>query len=90
MLFRLIRKMTCGSLSIKITFEPSDEMPCEMMVEHADEVESAVRGIYEDSADKPAAVVAFEIVDKFRRVSSVRVEDDDTGDCISCSYEDYQ
>lgn len=87
MLFRIIRKVLCGSLSIEITFEQSDEPPCEVMTEHADEVESAVGELYEGT-DKSAALVAMEIVDKFRRVSSVRIEDEDTGDCISCSYED--
>ena len=85
MLFRIIRKVRCGSLSIEITFEQSDEPPCEIMTDHADEVESAVRELYEDT-DKTATLVAMEIVDKFRRVSCVRVEDDETGDCISCSY----
>lgn len=86
MLFRIIRKVQCGSLSIKITFEQSDDPPCDHMVDHADEVESAVRDIYEDT-DKTAALVAAEIVDKFRRVSSVRVEDETTGDCVVCEYE---
>jgi len=87
MLFRIIRKVLCGSLSIEITFERSDEPPCEIMTDHADEVESAVRELYEDT-DKSAALVAMEIVDKFRRVSCVRVEDEDNGDCICCSYEE--
>lgn len=87
MLFRIIRKVLCGSLSIEITFEQSYEPPCEVMAEHADEVETAVRELYEDT-EKPASLVAMEIVDKFRRVSCVRVEDEDNGDCICCSYED--
>jgi hypothetical protein len=86
MLFRMVRKIVCGSLSIKVTFEQSEDPPCDHMTEHAEEVESAIREIYEDS-DKSAAIVAMEIVDKFRRVSCVRVEDDSTGDCVVCEYE---
>jgi hypothetical protein len=86
MLFRIVRKVLCGSLSIKITFEQSDEPPCELMIEHAEEVEETVRELYADT-DKTATLVAMEIVDKFRRVSSVRVEDEDTGEYVICEYE---
>lgn len=88
MLFRIIRKVQCGSLSIKIMFEQSDDPPCEIMTEHADDVESAVREIYNET-EKQASIVAFEIVDKFRRVHTVEVEDDETGEIVSCEVEDY-
>ena len=87
MLFRIIRKMACGSLLIEITFALSEDPPCELMTEHADEVESAVIELY-DQTEKSAAIVAMEIVDKFRRVSSVRVEDRDTDECIVCLHEE--
>jgi hypothetical protein len=87
MLFRVIRRVRCGVLSIKITFEQSDEMPCEMMNDHADEVECAVRDLYE-STDKPPEMVAFEIVDKYRRVTWAEVEDEETGDSVACECED--
>ena len=86
MLYRLIRRVHCGALSIRITFEQSDEMPCEMMNDHADEVECAVRDLYE-RIEKPPEMVAFEIVDKYRRVNAVEVEDEETGDSVFCEYE---
>lgn len=86
MLFRLKRKVRCEGLSIKITFEQSGEIPCEMMQDHANEVEASVLSAYDDT-EKPPELIAFEIVDKFRRVSSVEVTDDETGDSVVCEHE---
>lgn len=87
MLFRIIRKIQCGGLSIRITFEQSEEMLCEIMNDHADEVECEVRDLY-GHTEKPPGIVAFEIVDKYRRVSAVEVEDEETGDSVLCEYEE--
>ena len=85
MLFRILRNVFCGTLTIRLIFEASDEMPCEHMKIHADEVVDAVAEEYEDS-ELPAAVVAFDIVDKYRRVERVEVTDED-GDIVVCSIE---
>jgi hypothetical protein len=87
MLFKITRTVRCGSLLIKITFEQSEDPPCEIMTEHADEVESAVRETY-DGTEKHSSMVAFEIVDRYRRVHSAEVEDEETGDIVSCTFDE--
>lgn len=89
MLYRIIRKVKCGVLSIKITFEQSNDMPYETMIDHADEVECSVRDAYERT-DKPQEVVASEIVEKYRRVNAVEVEDQETGDSMLCEHEEWE
>ena len=85
MLFRIIRKVKLGTLTIKVTFLPSDEMPCEIKEDHAIEVVDAIMREYEDT-EKPIAVVAFEIVDRYRRVE--RVDVSNGYQTVSCSCED--
>jgi hypothetical protein len=82
MLFKIIRAVQLETLSIRITFEQSEDFPCEAMTEHADAVEDAVRNEYEGT-DKPADIIAFEIADRYRRVECVEVEDE-AGDVICC------
>lgn len=87
MLFRIIRTALCGRLSIRITFEQSDEIPCEVMLEHAEAVEREVYERYE-STESPPEVIAFEIVDKYRHVFKAEVRDEENGSSISCECED--
>ena len=87
MLFRIIKKIKSGSLLIKITFEPSDEMPCEEMMLHADEVADEVEANYDEDTIKSAAMIAFEIVNKYRRVQCVDVSHEGETVCCSGEYE---
>ena len=82
MLFKIIRTVRLEMLSIKITFEPSEDFLCDAMTDHADSVEESVRSDYENS-EKTADTVAFEIADRYRRVFCVEVEDE-TGNAVSC------
>lgn len=86
MLFSIKKTVRVGTLKIRLTFEQSDEPPCEEMLDHANEVCEWVRDRFDESESNPP-FVAFTIFDRFRRVSSVYVVDRN-GNGITCSGED--
>lgn len=72
--FRIIRELEIGTLSIRLCFERSEEVPCDHMTAHADTVAEAVKNMV-DEDDEPS-ITAARVCDTFRHVRSVRVLDD--------------
>lgn len=73
--FKIIRRVSVGTLSISLCFERSADVPCDHMTAHADTVVDAVRNMV-DEDDEPS-ITAARICETFQHLSSVRVLTED-------------
>jgi hypothetical protein len=73
--FKMIRRVNIGTLSISLSFERSEGIPCDHMEAHAETVVEAVRNMV-DEDDEPS-ITAARICETFQHLSSVRVLTDD-------------
>lgn len=85
MFFRIKRKIRFETLTIRLTFSPSDDAPCEMMNAHADDVVAAVEQRYDKFQDEPFEIIAHDILDMYRRLACVEVESE-TGEVSVCCF----